>query len=54
MYLLCKLRFLDVSRELLPIVYKNLVESVLTFNIVVWYENLGVKGKAKLARIVAG
>ena len=26
--------------------------SVLTFNIVVWYGNLGVKGKAKLARIV--
>ena len=52
MYLLCKLRFLDVSRELLPIVYKNLVESVFTFNIVVWYENLGVKRNAKVARIV--
>ena len=26
------------------IVYKSLVESVLTFNIVVWYGNLGVKG----------
>ena len=33
-------------------VYKSLVESILTFNIVVWYENLGVTGKAKLARIV--
>ena len=32
--------------------YKSLVESVLTFNIVVWYGNLDVKGKAKLARIV--
>ena len=32
--------------------YKSLVESVLTFNIVVWYGNLGVKGKAKLASIV--
>ena len=30
-------------------VYKSLVESILTFNVVVWYENLGVKGKAKLA-----
>ena len=30
---------------------KILVESVLTFSIVVWYGNLGVKGKAKLARI---
>ena len=32
--------------------YKSLAESVFTFNIVVWYGNLGVKGKAKLARIV--
>ena len=32
--------------------YKSLVESVLTFNTVVWYENLGLKGKAKLARTV--
>ena len=43
---------LNISRELLQIVYKSLVESVLTFNIVVWYGNLGVKGKAKLACIV--
>ena len=46
-----KLRSFDVSRELLQIVYKVLGESVLTFNIV-WYGNLGMKGKAKLARIV--
>ena len=46
------LRLFDVSCELLQIVYKSLVESVLTFNIVVWYGNLGVKGKAKLARTV--
>ena len=53
LYLLRKLRSaFDVRRELLQIVYKSLVESVLTFNIVVWYGNLGVKGKAKLARIV--
>ena len=52
LYLLRKLRSFDVSRELLQIVYKSLVESVLTFNTVVWYENLGLKGKAKLARTV--
>ena len=46
------MRCFGVSRELLHIVYKSLVESVLTFNIVVWCGNLGVKGKAKLARIV--
>jgi len=38
----------DASHELLEVVYKSLVESVLTFNIVVWYGNIGVKGKAKL------
>ena len=32
--------------------YKSLVESVLTFNIIVWYGNLGVKRIAKVARIV--
>ena len=47
LYLLRKLRSFDVSRELLQLVYKRLVESVLTFNSVVWYGNLGVKGKAK-------
>ena len=46
------MRSFDVSRELLHIVYKSLVESVLNFNIVVWYDNLGVKRKAKLACIV--
>ena len=46
------MRCFGVSRELLQTVYKSLVESVLTFNVVVWYGNLGVKGKTKLARIV--
>ena len=32
--------------------YKSLVKGVLTFNIVVWYGNLSVKGKANLERIV--
>ena len=50
LYLLRKLRSFDVSHELLQIVYTSLVESVLTVNIVVWYGNLGVKGKAKLSR----
>ena len=52
LYLLRKLSSFGVSRELLQTVYKSLVESVLTFNIVVWCGNLGVKGKTKLARIV--
>ena len=47
-----KLRCFDVCHELLQVAYKSLVESVLIFNIVVWYGNLGVKGNAKLAHIV--
>ena len=46
------LRLFDVSCELLQIVYKSLVESVLNFNTVVWYDNLGVKRKAKLTHVV--
>ena len=49
---LAKLRSFYVSHELSQIVYKSLVKSVLTFNTVVWYGNLGVKGQANLARIV--
>ena len=45
LYLLRKLRSFDVSRELLQIVYKSLVESVLTFNIVVWYGNRVWRGR---------
>ena len=55
MYLLRKLRSFGVSRELLQIVYKSLVDSVLTLlsGMGTWVVgNLGVKGKAKLARIV--
>ena len=44
LYLLRKLRSSGVIRELLQIVYKSLVESVLTFNIVVWYEAEGKTG----------
>ena len=46
----CNLLMLVVSCY--KLLYKSLAESVLTFKIVVWYGNLGVKGKAKLARIV--
>ena len=47
-----ELRSFDVSNKLLQIVYKRLVQSVLTFNTVVWYGNLCEKGKAKLVRTV--
>jgi len=36
----------------MEIVYKNLIESILTFNMAMWYGNLNVKGRSKLQRIV--
>ena len=33
-------------------VYRSLVESVLTFNIVSWYGNLSIKDRTRLAQIV--
>ena len=37
LYLLRKLSDLGVSPEILELVYKNLVESILSFNMVAWY-----------------
>jgi len=36
----------------MEIIYKNLIESILTFNMAMWYGNLNVKGRSKLQRIV--
>ena len=52
MYLLRKLKSFNVDSYILDLVYKSLVQSVLTFNIVTWYGNLGVREKKKLNRIV--
>ena len=47
--LLRKLQSFDVSLEL---VYRGLIESILSFNIVTWYGNVNSKNRTKLARIV--
>ena len=52
LYLLRKLRSFRVGRQVLESVYRRLVESVLSFNIVTWYGNLSVKNRAWLARVV--
>ena len=52
LYLLRKLRSFGVGRHVLESVYRCLVESVLSFNIVTWYGNLSVKNRARLARVV--
>ena len=49
LFLLWKLRSFNVSTEALQLVYRSLIESVLSFNLVSWYGNLSVKNKARQA-----
>ena len=52
LYLLRKLKYFDVRQDILEMVYRSLVESILTFNIVTWFGNLSVKDRARLTRVV--
>ena len=52
MYILRKLQSFDVSQHILELVYRGLIESILSFNIVTWYGNVNSKNRTKLARIV--
>ena len=52
MYLIRKLKTFDVDKKMLEMIYRSLVESILTFNIVKIYGHLTVKQKNKLKKIV--
>ena len=52
MYLIRKLRTFDVDKKMLETIYRSLVESILTFNIVTFYGHLTVKQKNRLNKIV--
>ena len=52
MYLLRKLKSFNVECTILELVYRSLVESILSFNIVTWYGNLGMRERTKLNRVV--
>ena len=52
LYLIRKLKNFDVDVHILELVYRSLVQSILSFNIVTWYGNLDQKDKNKLNRIV--
>ena len=43
-----KLKSFDVDSVILETVYRSLIESILTFNVIAWFGNLTVKDKAKL------
>ena len=52
MYLIWKLKTFDVDKKMLEMIYRSLVESILTFNIVTFYGHLTVKQKNRLNKIV--
>ena len=49
-YFLSKLKCFRVKCNVIELVYRSLVVSTLTFNIVTWYGNLSVKDKTRLNR----
>ena len=51
-FLLRKLKSFDVSQHILQLVYRSLIESVLSFNEITWYGDVSRKNKVKLARVV--
>ena len=52
MYLLQKLRNLNVNPSVLKMFYRAFIESVLTFSFLGWFGSLSVKNKTVLARVV--
>ena len=42
----------SVSQHILQLVYRDLIESVLSFNIITWYGNVSDNNKINLARVV--
>lgn len=51
-HLLRRLKHFGVSKNILEMVYKNFVESIMSFNMTMWYGVLTVKSKQKLSRVV--
>ena len=51
-YLLQKLRNLNVNKSVMQMFYRCFIESVLTFSFLAWYGSLNVKNKNVLERVV--
>ena len=52
MYLIRKLKTFDVDKKMMEMIYRSLVQSILTFNIISFYGHLTVKQKNRLNKIV--
>ena len=44
-----KLKSSYISQHILQLVYRGLIESVLSFNIITWYDNVSARNKIKFA-----
>ncbi len=53
LFLLRQLSGLGVSKHILELVYRSIVESVVNFHLSVWYEHLNCRLKNTLSRIVS-
>ena len=51
-YLLQKLRKLNVNKSVLQLFYRSFTESILTYSFICWHGSLGVKSKNALDRVV--
>ena len=45
-------RLFLLRKHILQLVYRSLIESILSFNVITWYGNVSGKNKIKLARVV--
>ena len=52
MYLIRKLKTFYFDKKMLEMIYRSLVESILTFNIVTFYGHLTIKQKYRLKKIL--
>ena len=52
LYLLRKLKSFDVSKKILLLIYKSLIESILSFNVVTWHNYLNLRQKNKINGII--
>ena len=52
MYLLRKLKSFDVSKKILSLIYKSLIESIVSFNVVTWHNYLNLRQKNKINGII--
>lgn len=52
LHLLRKLKSFNISKDILTVVYKSLIDSILTYDISTWFNFLTIKHKTKISQII--